>query len=171
VLTRDETIACGNANYSRTNPLNEDEWSIMLRRTLLMSLGIVGLGRACAKTDSSSQPAAVSVDESDSLPPHYEALSLVFKNEGDQIKTLEHKHASAEQAKQKEYVGSGGRWWFDTDERTWSVTRPFGPGGIDSTHWFVVTYSVGAQKLSWSVDTRKRKVRRASNPVDSGAST
>jgi hypothetical protein len=102
---------------------------------------------------------AVSSDRNDSLSPHCEALSLVWKNQRDQIKELELKHASAEQKNQKEYVDAEGRWWFDTDDRRWTVTRPFSPGGIDSTHWFTVTYLVGvSEKLSWHVDTRKQEV-------------
>jgi hypothetical protein len=83
----------------------------------------------------------------------------VWKTQEEQIKRLELKHAIAEQRKQKEYVQADGRWWFDTDERRWMVTRPFGPGGVDSTHLFMVTYFVGAtESLSWQVDTRKSEV-------------
>lgn len=130
----------------------------MLRRTLLMGLGIVGFTRACASADLSPKSAEPAADKSTFLPPHCEALSLVWESQGPQIKDFELKHATAEQAKQKEYVGPDGRWWFDTDERRWSVTRPFGPGGVDSTHWFVVQYVVGDAKLAWTVDTEKRKV-------------
>jgi len=32
-------------------------------------------------------------------------------------------------------------------------------GGVDSTHWFTVTYIAGAsEKLSWQVDTSKQEV-------------
>ena len=49
--------------------------------------------------------------------------------------------------------------WFDTEERRWTVVRPFGPGLVDSTHWFTVTFSIEAtEKLSWQVDTRKQEV-------------
>ena len=131
----------------------------MLRRTLLLTLGFVGLSQACAKPSSSLQSVAVSPDGNDSLPPHCEALSLIWKHHRDQIKELELTYASAEQKKQKEYVDAAGRGWFDTDERRWTISRPFGPGGVDSTHWFTVTYLVGeSQKLSWHVDTRKQEV-------------
>jgi hypothetical protein len=100
-----------------------------------------------------------STDVSSSLPPHCEALSLVWKTQGEVIKNFELKHAIAEQRKHKEYVEADGRWWFDTDERRWSVARPFGPGGIDSTQWFTVTYLVGeTESLSWQVNTRKLEV-------------
>lgn len=131
----------------------------MLRRTLLLTLGFVGLSGACAKPGRGLQSVAFSPDGDDSLPPHCEALSLVWKKQRDQIKDLELKHATAEQKKQKEYVGPEDRWWFDTDQRHWTVARPFGPGGVDSTHWFTVTYSISeSQKLSWHVDTRKQEV-------------
>jgi hypothetical protein len=132
---------------------------MILRRTLLLGLAFVGLSRACTRTSSSSLSQAPRPDVSGSLPPHCEALSVVWKTQEEQIKRLELKHAIAEQRKQKEYVQADGRWWFDTDERRWMVTRPFGPGGVDSTHLFMVTYFVGAtESLSWQVDTRKSEV-------------
>jgi hypothetical protein len=132
---------------------------MMLRRTLLLGLGLVGLSRVCGKPNSSLRSIPPSADGNDSLPPHCEALALVWKKQPDQIKELELRHANAEQKKQKEYVGADSRWWFDTDERRWTVARPFAPGGIDSTHWFTVTYIVGAsEKLSWHVDTSKQEV-------------
>jgi hypothetical protein len=132
---------------------------MILRRTVLLGLTFVGLARACTRTSSSSLPQASPTDVSGSLPPHCEALSLVWKTQEEEIKKLELKHAIAEQRKQKEYVGADDRWWFDTDERRWSVTRPFGPGGFDSTHWFTVTCLVGeTESLSWQVDTRKSEV-------------
>lgn len=83
----------------------------------------------------------------------------MWKTQEEKIKRLELKHAGAEQRKQKEYVEADGRWRFNTDERRWSVTRPFGPGGVDSTQWFTVTYLVGeTENLSWQVDTGKLKV-------------
>ena len=46
-------------------------------------------------------------------------------------------------------------WWSDTKERTWSVKRPFEPGVLDTTHTFLVTYSIGGKIVaSWQVDTR-----------------
>jgi hypothetical protein len=131
----------------------------MLRRTLLLGLSLVGLSRFCAKPTSSLQSVAPSTDGNGSLPPHCEALSLVWKTQQHQIKELELKHAASEQKKRKEHIGTEGRWWFDTDDRHWTVARPFGPGFIDSTHWFTVTYLVGgSEMLSWEVDTHKQKV-------------
>ena len=132
---------------------------MMSRRTLLFVLGYVGLSRVCARPSSSSISPDPPADISALLPPHSEALSLIWKTQQDQIKSIELKHASAEQKKRKEYVEAEGRWWFDTDERRWTVVRPFGPGGVDSTHWFTVTYLIGTtEKLSWQVDTRKQEV-------------
>ncbi|HKU72637.1 MAG TPA: hypothetical protein VJR02_01840 [Pyrinomonadaceae bacterium] len=129
---------------------------MILRRTLLLGLASVGLSQACTRRSPDPKSQAPSTDVTGSLPPHCEALSLVWKTQEEQIKKLELKHAIAEQRKQKEYVGAEGRWWFDTDERRWTVTRPFGPGGVDSTHWFTVTYFVGStESLSWHVDTHK----------------
>lgn len=131
---------------------------MMLRRTLLLGLACVGLSRGCAETSSSSVSQVPSTDVNDSLPPHCDALSLVWKTQQNQIKELEFKHAKAEHQKEGG-LGEPDRWWFDTDERRWTVTRPFPPGGVDSTHWFEVTYLVGStQTLSWHVDTRKQEV-------------
>lgn len=86
---------------------------MMLRRTLLLGLAYVGLSRACAETSSSSVSQAPSTDVNDSLPPHCEALSLVWKTQQNRIKELELKHANAEQRNQEGFVGPDGRWWFD----------------------------------------------------------
>ena len=132
---------------------------MMLRRNLLLAIGFVVLSRFCTKPSSNLQSTSQSADGFDVLPPHCEALSLVWKHQRYQIQELEFKHASAEQEKQKEIVDANSRWWFDTDERRWTVTRPFSPGGIDSTHWFTVTYIIGeSEKLSWFVDTSKQEV-------------
>ena len=84
---------------------------------------------------------------------------MVWQTQQDQIIALELKHATVEQKEIREYVSAEERWWFDTDDRRWNVLGPFGPGGVDSTHWFMVTYIVGKdKKLVWQVDTRKREV-------------
>jgi hypothetical protein len=52
-------------------------------------------------------------------------------------------------------------WWSDTNERQWRVRRPFAPGFIDSTHSFVVSYSVAGKEITyWNVDTQTGKVAR-----------
>ena len=96
---------------------------MILRRTLLIGLAFVGLSRAFTSTSSSSLSQAVPTDVSGSLPPHCQALSLVWKTQEEQIKKLELQHANAQQRRRKEYLEADGRWWFDTDERRWTVTR------------------------------------------------
>src|SRR6202011_1954568 len=74
--------------------------------------------------------------------PHAEALELVFQKAPDQIRTVDSEN-----------------WWYDTNERAWVVQRPFGPGVIDSTHLFIVSYRIkGKQVASWLVDTRRGTV-------------
>ncbi|HLG14675.1 MAG TPA: hypothetical protein VJH03_09280 [Blastocatellia bacterium] len=103
-----------------------------------------------------TQPTAKTEDE---IPPHCEALSIVWATQQEMIKQLEIAYATAEQKKQKENIGTDGRWWFDTAKRQWDVQRPFAPGGFDSTHWFLVKYSIDDQAVAnWFVDTRNRKV-------------
>lgn len=59
-----------------------------------------------------------------------------------------------QQAKLQE-LDSPDSWWHDTKERTWSVRRPFELGVLDTTHTFVVSYSIdGATVAFWQVDTR-----------------
>ena len=130
---------------------------LISRRNLLFALGLLGLCRISSK--GASVESISRVDSSNPLPPHCEALSLVWKTQQNEIKALELKHAVTEQKRTKEYVSAEERWWFDTDDRRWGILRPFGPGGVDSTHWFIVTYVVGKdKKLSWQVDTRKQEV-------------
>jgi hypothetical protein len=74
--------------------------------------------------------------------PHVAALELVFQKAPERIRQVDRL-----------------KWWFDTEERTWVVQRPFAPGGIDSTHLFDVRYRVaGKQVAAWQVDTRKGTV-------------
>ena len=128
------------------------------RRRLLLLLGVVGFSfseTACARTQTEPE----SKTSNESLPPHCEALTLVWNTQAELIKATEIHRAKLEVAKQKEFIGAEGRWWFDTDERDWNVVRPFAPGGIDSTHMFIVTYTInGAKVLLWTVDTEKKEV-------------
>jgi hypothetical protein len=76
------------------------------------------------------------------VSPHADALELVFARAADKIRALD-----------------GDAPWLDTKERVWSVKRPFGPGGFDSTHWFDVVYSIDGHVVAkWSVDTRNQTV-------------
>ena len=89
--------------------------------------------------------------------PHAEAISLVVLSQQKEI----------EQGEMKYLREHGVDWWrgepsqyrwHDTITRSWSVTRPVAPGVVDSTHWFIVAYSInGVVVCSWSVDTRKKK--------------
>jgi hypothetical protein len=118
------------------------------RRRLLILLGFLGLPtiRASAEVERS-------------LPPHCEALSLVWSVQAEFIKAAELRHAKAEQSKRKEYVSPESRWWFDAEGRSWEVARPFEPGGIDSTHMFRVRYLINGQAVAaWNVDTREKEV-------------
>jgi hypothetical protein len=74
--------------------------------------------------------------------PHAEALALVFRKAAGRIRAVDKED-----------------WLMDTKERTWSVQRPFGPGTIDSTHLFTVTYKVAGKPVAaWWVDSRERTV-------------
>ena len=71
----------------------------------------------------SSSSLAVDVpDES----PHAAAIRLVMTSRRDEIQKLD----------------QSPDWWHDTKERIWSAKRPFGPGVVDSTHYFQVSYSI-----------------------------
>jgi hypothetical protein len=74
--------------------------------------------------------------------PFIEAINLVWATRHAEIRAVDK-----------------GAWWFDTSKREWSVQRPFGPGVIDSTHLFEVTYKIDGKKvMSWEVDIQKKKV-------------
>jgi hypothetical protein len=95
-----------------------------------------------------SEPATRLLPEDSS--PHAEALRLVFDVERDFIRQLE-----------REGFEHEGGWWHDTHSRRWSVRRPFGPGILDSTHWFHVDLFIDEKLVaSWSVDTRRKTVKR-----------
>ncbi len=80
--------------------------------------------------------------------PHGEALLLVLHTMNNEIQQAEGQ------------LALHGAWWHDTDTRTWTVKRPFGPGLIDSTHWFHITYLVdGREAGSWIVDTDNGSVQ------------
>lgn len=64
-------------------------------------------------------------------PPHAEALELVFKT-----------------MQKPAFDGGKDDWWHDTKERTWVVKRPFGPGVIDSTHMFNVSYRIDGKEVA-----------------------
>ena len=75
--------------------------------------------------------------------PHAEAIRLVMQHRADEV-------SKTDEADQ---------WWHDTEERTWSAKRPFGPGVVDSTHLFIVTYAIDGHIVgTWRVDTRTGEV-------------
>lgn len=90
-------------------------------------------------------PSAMAADPlPDDAIPAADAIRLVLDARGDQIRAFD-------TAKDR---------WFDTKERSWSARRPIGPGYIDSTHMFEVTYRIdGVAVATWSVDTAKRAVQ------------
>jgi hypothetical protein len=93
------------------------------------------------------------------LPPHCQALSLVWETQAKLIRKLEIQYAKAEQAKRKEYVSPESRWWFDTEERRWEVARAGAPGILDTTHSFYVHYLINDKAFaSWGVNTENRTV-------------
>jgi hypothetical protein len=129
---------------------------VISRRRLLALLGLSGMMARRVTCEGSPDSKA---SAKGALPPHCEALSLVWDTQSERIKTFEVQHAQAEQSKQKEYVSAEGRWWFDTDGRSWEVVRPISPGTIDSTHMFIVKYLIeGKVVASWGVDTSKKQV-------------
>ncbi len=80
--------------------------------------------------------------------PQAEAIELVSHTALDDIRTA--------------YPGN---WWIDTDVHTWSVRRIFGPGRVDTTHDFFVSYSVnGKLQASWLVNTTAKTVQRDPAP-------
>jgi hypothetical protein len=95
--------------------------------------------------------AAGSAYSRDDPTPHAEALALVLRARGSDVR-------AAESPGPVGRPGAAG-WWHDTKERTWVVRRPFAPGVIDSTHLFDVSYRIdGKEAAAWMVDTRERTI-------------
>lgn len=77
--------------------------------------------------------------------PHAEAIAFVMKTQGDVIKTIDKEN-----------------WWHDTKARTWTATRTFAPGTLDSTHLFQVEYRVDDKVVAkWLVDTGRKSVQKS----------
>ena len=96
-------------------------------------------------------PPAVEPDAS----PHAEAIRLVMEKRADEIRALEAAIDGKEDA-----------WWFDTLDRSWTAKRPVGPGMLDTTHFFSVTYSIDGKVVgTWSVNTRFDVVGRPGESV------
>ena len=94
-----------------------------------------------------------------------EAIALVIEKQQKEI-------AQAEQSYFKENGVDYWRGaiedyhWFDTITRSWTAQRPYAPGVIDSTHFFVVTYSINNKPVSyWAVDTEKKKITPSKSAI------
>ena len=128
---------------------------MIARRNILLLLGYIGLGSIFRINTLSARNAS----NVSSLPPHIEALSLVWSTQQAQIKAIESKHAVKDNVMGREAVNTEGRWWFDVDARNWEVARPYPPGTLDSTHLFDVRYLIKGKELGWwRVETRKKEV-------------
>jgi hypothetical protein len=128
------------------------------RRNLLTALGYLGIGNLCLGRTSLSPKAGLS-KEKEYLPPHCQALSLVWDTQVKLIRSLETQYAKAQQAKRKEYITAESRWWFDAEERRWEVSRVTEPGTLDTTHSFYVYYLINGKTFaSWGVNTEKKIV-------------
>ena len=131
------------------------------RRHLISTLGFLGIGSflfngTSAQTIAKQQSRT---EEKDELPPHCEALSLVWNSQQKLIREVETQHAKTEQAKRKEYISAESRWWFDAEERNWEATRQGEPGTLDTTHIFNVYYSIkGKVVAQWFVNTEEKRV-------------
>ncbi|MBX9693451.1 MAG: hypothetical protein K2Z81_13770 [Cyanobacteria bacterium] len=87
--------------------------------------------------------------------PHAQALALVFQTQGDKIAQMDIKALSSK----KFVINEKDWWWHDTCERQWSVRRPFGPGYINSTQMFQVSYSINGKTVGkWFVDTKTKRI-------------
>ena len=108
-----------------------------------VQLGIL-LFLAFAFADSRATDTSAPVES-----PHAQAIRLVMQARASEIEKLD----------------SSSDWWHDTKERTWSAKRPFGPGVIDSTHFFNVTYAIeGSVVGTWAVNTRTGQVSVPGEP-------
>jgi hypothetical protein len=139
---------------------------MITRRKLLILLGFLGFTKVSPA--QSKQQKNLSLDKTKiDLPPHFEAISLVWQNQKEQIKTVELQHAHKKQSRTKEYINAEGRWWFDTDKRRWDVFRPFEPGGVDSTHMFIVRYFIDDKMfLYWNVNTEDKTVSLLKSEIE-----
>lgn len=127
------------------------------RRRFISILSALGISTLSLKNISAQKK-----DSESDLPPHNEALSPVWNTQQKFIREAEISHAKKEQRKVKEYVSAEGRRWFDTDNRKWKVWRPTPPGGIDTTHEFVVSYLIEDKEVArWFVNTEDKIVEKS----------
>jgi hypothetical protein len=97
----------------------------------------------------------------DRTSPHAEALALVHRTQRDLIIRLEADYFRTLTGNAKNMAESLGDsfHWHDVQKRQWSAQRPFYPGVIDSTHMFLVAYSIDGNTVgTWTVDTERGTV-------------
>ena|SRR5260370_28864136 len=131
----------------------------MNRRRLIRFVSLLIPAALGLRSNALSQVSGPTLREEFDLSPHGEAISLVIESKRAHIEKLE--------AEQFRVTGidklsgiSQEHWWHDTVERSWSASRPFAPGVIDSTHYFIVSYRIAHAEVGrWSVDTHKRTAR------------
>ena len=132
---------------------------------MLSALATIGIGTVLPTSVESQRRSDcqdyTGCEPGDEHSPHHDALLLVWATQRDCIRAIETRFAAFEQKKQKEYVSPQSRWWFATDTRRWDVQRPFGPGSLDSTHSFDVTYYINDKIVGvWYVETKEKIVNR-----------
>ena len=131
----------------------------MNRRKLISLISIIIPGFVGLRTTAFGQGTVSDSKNGSPKSPHAVALSLVLGSQQEVIANAELKHFK-EKGTDGFLGGSEQYWWHDIIERKWTLKRPFYPGGIDSSHWFMVSYSLGEDVVcEWIVDTRKRKVQ------------
>jgi hypothetical protein len=111
------------------------------RRVVSLAATVILVGPALGRAIAQNPP------KESETSPHAAALQLVFETQASRIREVEK---------------GLGDWWNDTFERSWTVKRPFGPGYIDSRHWFNVIYRINGQMAAaWFVNTRDRDVQES----------
>lgn len=95
--------------------------------------------------------------------PHAEAIALVMERQREEIAKAKLRYFKDKGTDW--FKGAAEQyWWHDTIQRSWYAGRPFAPGVIDSTHFFLVSYLIGGIVIArWSVDTRKRTAQLVPN--------
>jgi hypothetical protein len=126
----------------------------MNRRKLIRSIPLLA-SPLILRSEAISQVSECEWKNDPGLSPHGDAIALVIKNQKAEIEKVEAEHFGVTGGDKLGGI-SQERWWHDTIERSWSASRPFAPGVIDSTHYFIVSYRIGDAEMGrWSVDTRK----------------
>jgi len=131
----------------------------MNRRTLIRFVSLLIPAAVGWRSNALSQVSDPPLREEFNNSPHGEAITLVIESQKADIEKVEFEHFRVTRTDRLGGI-SKEHWWHDIIERSWSASRPFAPGGIDSTHYFIVSYRIGNAEVGrWSVDTRKRTAR------------